>query len=110
MNILNKFTGKESDSVEIADEGLFLEVEEPATIIKRFSDLLTRKVSLFCLFTGGVIEEYSYCGQLADADPLLAQSALLTEVYYPEMDHLLLLEEDRKKVIDAITKHIANIQ
>ena len=110
MKILGKFTGKKTETVEAADGDLFLEIQDLATIITHFKDLLTRNVSLFCLFTGGVIDEYSYRGQLADADPVLAHSPLLTEVYYPEMDHLLVLEEDRKKVIRAVTEHIASIK
>lgn len=112
LKLINRLTGKasEASTAKMEADELFLEVEAPEKIIARFAKLLARKVQLYCLFTGGVINEYSYHGQLADAAPLLANSPHLTEVYYPEMDHLLLLEEHRKKVIRSVTEHIVSIK
>lgn len=107
LNRLNPYAKTESPAADVVADSLFLEHEPPEKVIDRFKSLLARRVSLFCLFTGGVINEYSYSGQLADG--LLASSPHLTEVYYPEMDHLLSLREDRKKVIHAIAQHIAAI-
>lgn len=109
LNLLNPRAIQDESAANVVADDLFLEVESPEKVINRFKTLLSRRVSLFCLFTGGVINEYSYCGQLADADALLASSPHLREVYFPEMDHLLLLEEDREKVIHAISQHIASI-
>ena len=111
LKLLSRFTGKkEETAVNVVADDLFLETEAPEKVIARFTDLLKRKVSLLCLYTGGVINEYSYHGQLADADAQLTASQGLTEVYYPEMDHLLLLNGDRQKVVRLVSEHIDKLQ
>lgn len=100
-----------SDGVEMQSqaEAQFLEIEKPEVIAERFEALLARRVSLYCLFTGGVIEEYSYRGQLADALPQAANRDCLTEVYLPQMDHLLMLDDDRSQVVQRIAGHVAEV-
>lgn len=108
---LNRLMGKnDAYSSIVADDDLFFEDEPPEKVIARFSALLHRKVPLLCLFTGGVIGDYSYHGQLADAIPQFAGNQYLTEAYCPEMDHLLLLNEDREKVVRLVSEHIVSLR
>jgi len=108
--LVNRLLGRQSaEAANIVADVMFLEVEAPETIIARFKQLVSREVSLFCLFTGGVINDYSYQGQLADADPALANSPYLLETYYPELDHLMMLDEDRHAVIEKVSEHIETI-
>ncbi len=118
IDLLNQKLGRaetdkrqpEQVDLQVATESLFLESKPPEKILEQFTQLLSREVSLLCLFTGGVIDEYSYRGQLADAAPALANNPHMREVYYPEVDHLLMIDEDRKKVVNTVVEHILSIK
>lgn len=111
LKLLRKLSGPtpKAESSE-QTETLYLDSKSPQLILERLQTLLENNVSTFCLFTGGVIQQYSYEGQLADADPALRNSDKLSEMYLPQADHLFLFEEDRIKTIRSVVKHVSAIE
>lgn len=110
LKMLRKLRGQMSEpETDNQTETLFLDSKSPELILERLQQLLKNNVATFCLFTGGVINQYSYEGQLADANQSLRNSDKLTEMYLPQADHLFLFEEDRIKTVNSVVKHIKAI-
>lgn len=58
------------------------------------------------LYTGGVADYYNHAGQFNVMFPELAGSANVSHVYWPSMDHVAYLCEDRKVLVDHVTNQV----
>ena len=65
--------------------------------------LADRGVQLLFLYTGGVIDYYSYERQFYDMFPLLKGRNEIKVEYHPRWDHVAFLEEDRLQLVDRVT-------
>lgn len=71
-----------------------------------FQRLVDRGCRLHMIYTGGALEIYNYAEQFFDMLPGVHWNGLATVNFYPEMDHVAILCEDRKKVVDRVTERV----
>lgn len=70
-------------------------------------ELLDRGVHLHFLYTSGVIDYYSYADQFFDMFPKLRGREHLSTSFHPNWDHVLLLKEDRDRLVALATDWFA---
>ncbi|GAB5516886.1 alpha/beta fold hydrolase [Rhodopirellula baltica] len=73
-----------------------------------FQQLVNRGCRLHMIYTGGALEIYNYAEQFFEMLPGVQWNDLVTVDFYPEMDHVAILCEDRKKVVDRVTERVVN--
>ena len=79
--------------------------EYPATpeqACKEIQQLVDRKTQLHFIYTGGTYY-YNYAEQLYDMLPHVNWKGTESTVYYPRIDHIATLCEDRAKIVNNIT-------
>jgi hypothetical protein len=70
---------------------------------KELESLLVRGVKLMFLYTGGVDEYYNGRSQFREMFPNLGRQPSITVRYFPELDHVARLAEDRMLVVDEVS-------
>jgi len=85
--------------------------EYPAQPIaeQQLNILLKRCVHMQFVYTGGAIDYYSYADQFFEMFPSLPRCEQITVEYLPEADHLLMLQSDRKQLIEKLADWIAQV-
>ncbi|WP_430454777.1 alpha/beta fold hydrolase [Rhodopirellula europaea] len=69
-----------------------------------FQSLVDRGCRLHMIYTGGALEIYNYAEQFFEMLPGVRWNDQATVDFYPEMDHVAILCEDRKKIVDRVTE------
>jgi len=69
---------------------------------KDILNLIDRGVRLQFIYTGGVIDYYSYANQFYDMFPSLKHRPEISVLYQPRWDHVAMLREDRLELLDSI--------
>lgn len=66
--------------------------------------LIDRRVELLYFYTGGFSEYYNYQQQFEDIFPGLDLSERVKVCYLPAADHTLILQRDRKQLLDTLSQ------
>lgn len=61
------------------------------------------------LYTGGVADYYNHAGQFRAMFPELAHSKRVSSEYWPSIDHVAFLCEDRRALVEHVTEQIRRI-
>ncbi len=77
---------------------------------KEIRSLADRGVRLLFLYTGGVIDYYSYEQQFYDMFPSLQGRSEIKVEYHPQWDHVAFLEEDRLQLVDRVKTWLADME
>ena len=77
---------------------------------KEIRSLADRGVRLLFLYTGGVIDYYSYEQQFYDMFPSLQGRNEIKVEYHPQWDHVAFLEEDRLQLIAQVKDWLVNVE
>jgi len=64
--------------------------------------LIDRGVRLQFVYTGGVVDYYSYSNQFFDMFPQLQNRAEVCVVFQPQWDHVTMLREDRAELLQTV--------
>jgi hypothetical protein len=64
--------------------------------------LIDRGMRLQFVYTGGVIDYYSYADQFFDMFPRLVNRSEIAIVYQPRWDHVAMLQEDRIELLQTV--------
>ncbi|PHQ36004.1 alpha/beta fold hydrolase [Rhodopirellula bahusiensis] len=75
---------------------------------QEFQRLVDQGCRLHLIYTGGVSEIYNYAEQFFDMLPGVRWKDHATVDFYPEMDHVAILCEDRKKLVDRVTERVVD--
>lgn len=79
----------------------FPETAEQAS--QELQQLVDQKTQLHFIYTGGT-EYYNYAEQFYDMLPKVNWNGNESTTYFPHMDHVVLLCEDRKELVDHVTE------
>ncbi len=71
--------------------------------------LLQRGIQLQLIYTGGVVDYYSYENQFTDMFPSLSGHINIHKRYFPRMDHLATLSEDREVMLGELQRWMCNL-
>ncbi len=71
-------------------------------------DLTTRGVNLCFIYTGGVSDYYNYGNQFNAMFPLLTGNPMVDLTYFPTMDHMAILQLDRRRLMKKIIDWVNN--
>ncbi len=69
--------------------------------------LLARGARVHFLYTGGMLETFNHERQLRDMFEGVDFRGLVTLDHFPRTDHTQLLEEDRRRLVDAVARRVA---
>ncbi|MEO6574351.1 MAG: hypothetical protein ABIP89_10955 [Polyangiaceae bacterium] len=69
--------------------------------------MISRRVRMHFLYTGGVRETFNYEGQLAAMFSDIDFEGMVTVDYFPRTEHTQVLEEDRRELVTAIGRRLA---
>ena len=64
--------------------------------------LIDRGMQLQFLYTGGVVDYYSYTNQFFDMFPRLKHRSEISVIYQPRWDHVTMLQEDRAELLQTL--------
>lgn len=84
------------------------EFPDRATAEQQIQRLLARGVRLQFIYTGGVVDYYSYAEQFFDMFPNIQPDENLSVEYCPTLDHLAALAEDRQLILDRACHWLAS--
>ncbi|HEU4412486.1 MAG TPA: hypothetical protein VFS43_45005 [Polyangiaceae bacterium] len=82
----------------------YMERDESGRILKT---LLARRARVHFVYTGGMLEHFNHPGQLAAMFPGVDFGGLVTLDHFPRTDHTQALEEDRRALVEAISRRVA---
>ncbi len=88
-----------------ADIREFPPQEQAALELQSLAD---RGVRLHFIYTGGVDEYYNHADQFATMFPALKHNAHVSSVYFPAMDHVAFLVQDRAALVGHIAETIGS--
>ncbi|TWT83224.1 Alpha/beta hydrolase family protein [Planctomycetes bacterium CA13] len=71
------------------------------------ASLIEQGTWLHFVYTSGVGDYYNHSAQFAEMFPRLKESSSVSTRFFPEMDHVAFLCEDRETLVDHVTKEIA---
>ncbi|QDT06642.1 Alpha/beta hydrolase family protein [Rubripirellula lacrimiformis] len=71
--------------------------------------LAQRSVQVHFVYTGGVDDYYNHAGQFAAMFPELKNSQGITSHYFPQMDHVALLAQDRSELIHHVSDNVRSM-
>jgi acyl transferase domain-containing protein len=74
-----------------------------------FEQLLERDVRLQLIYTGGFTPYYSYRTQFYDMLPAVPNKTRIEVDYWPEVDHLFMLLEDRRRFVAKVLAWISSL-
>jgi hypothetical protein len=83
------------------------EFPEREVAMSQIESLADRGVRMRFIYTGGVADYYNYAHQFFDMFPALKKIDQITTKYFPTMDHLAMLKEDRSKLLDDLSTWIS---
>ncbi len=72
------------------------------TQVEQLQRLSARGVRLHFAYTGGVADYYNHAGQFAEMFPELVHNDHVSSHYFGSMDHVALLSEDRRELVDHL--------
>jgi len=78
-------------------------------VAKGLKTLVDRGINIYCIFTGGQSEVFNYQSQFRDSFSEINFNQLLTDEYYPEMNHIITHPDSQKIVRDNICSWISHI-
>ena len=73
----------------------------------QISELADRGVQMRFIYTGGVAGYFNYGAQFFDMFPSLRGRKEVSTTFFPDMDHLAMLREDRVKLLNDLTGWIS---
>jgi len=101
-----------SDAIE-ADNFIMpsypLEFPDQTEVAKGLKTLVDRGINIYCIFTGGQDEVFNYKSQFRDSFSDVDFKQLLTDEYYPEMNHIITNPDSQKTVRDNICSWVNQI-
>lgn len=71
--------------------------------------LAQRNTQLHFIYTGGVSDYYNHAAQFDAMFPELVRTPQISHCYFPEMDHVAFLCEDREQLIEHVALRVANM-
>ena len=103
LNKLLNASGRSLQPVSLASGSDIREFPETAEqACKEFQHLIDHNVQLHFIYTGGT-DYYNYAEQFYDMLPDVNWKGTESTKYFSEMDHVVLLCEDRKRMVQHIT-------
>jgi len=100
---ISSITGLKPPPVSLAEGGDIREFPETAEqASKEIQQLVDRGTQLHFIYTGGT-DYYNYAKQLYDMLPYVNWKGTESTRYFPHMDHVILLCEDRQEMVAEIT-------
>ncbi len=110
IRLLRRFTAKED--VALATLKMGNDIREFPTrdaAAREFQTLVNRGVHMHFIYTSGVGDYYNYEQQLFDMFSDVNWNGLATTTFFPRMDHVAMLCEDRKELVHDISRRIIEI-
>lgn len=77
---------------------------------RQIGNLLERGVQLQLIYTGGMIDCYSYERQVGDMFPTFRGHSKIRLRYAPKLDHLATLAEDREELLTEVEHWLSNLR
>lgn len=106
---INNLTGIKPAPVSLAAGGDIREFPEtPEQASNELQQLVDRGTQLHFIYTGGT-DYYNYAEQVYDMLPNIKWKGTESTRYFPHMDHVILLCEDRKELVKDITTKTLNM-
>ncbi|WDQ18673.1 alpha/beta fold hydrolase [Rhodopirellula sp. P2] len=75
---------------------------------QEFQRLVDQGCRLHLIYTGGVSDTYNYAEQFFDMLPGVRWKNLATVDYFPQLDHVAILCEDRQKIVNRVAERIVD--
>lgn len=100
--ILKKFFGVSGDRVDEPDNLFVWELPPKLETKQELLKLVERKVALCYIYTSGSYYTYNYENQFRESFKEIDFASLLTEHYFPQMDHTYILSQDRDELMHCI--------
>lgn len=97
--LAGSFGARSSSAGDDDDETDLRDWADESEMMSRFAGLMARQVPVLAVFTGAVIDYYSYQGQLGAA---LDDPACLSEALFPHCNHLYELTPHRSELIGCL--------
>jgi pimeloyl-ACP methyl ester carboxylesterase len=86
-----------------------LEYPERSEVANGLKIIVDRGINIYCIFTGGQTEVFNYKSQFRECFYDVNFKQLLTDEYYPEMNHIITHPYSQKMVINNICAWINRI-
>lgn len=110
MNLAKRnLSGVESAPKTLQTGADVREFPDQAEAERQLQQLATRDVRMHFIYTGGVSEYFNHEKQFAEMLPNVDLDKSITMRYFPQMDHVALLCEDRQVLVAHICETIAEI-
>lgn len=77
--------------------------------VRQLQLLSSRGVYLRFVYTGGIADYYNHDGQFAAMFPELVGDERVTHHFFASMDHVAILQQDRRELIDDLCQHATKI-
>lgn len=77
--------------------------------VRQLQQLACRGVRLHFTYTGGIADYYNHAGQFAAMFPELVGDERVTNRFFASMDHVAILHEDRRELIDDLCQQATKI-
>tara|TARA_R110002049_G_scaffold72490_2_gene187121 strand:+ start:142999 stop:143916 length:918 start_codon:yes stop_codon:yes gene_type:complete len=77
--------------------------------VKQFQTLADRQTRMHFVYTGGISEYYNYQQQFFEMLPEVDWQQTASTTFFPHMDHVALLCEDRNQLVSHVVSEIASI-
>lgn len=77
--------------------------------VRQLQQLSSRDVRLHFIYTGGIADYYNHDGQFAAMFPELVGDNRITNRFFASMDHVAILHEDRRELIDDLCRQAIRI-
>ncbi|TWU03318.1 serine aminopeptidase domain-containing protein [Neorhodopirellula pilleata] len=81
-----------------------------ATAASQIAHLLDQGTQFHFLYTGGVSDYFNHAGQFSAMFPELAGASGVTSQYWPEIDHVAYLCEDRQRLVRHVTDCVMEME
>lgn len=102
IDMVNRRFNNEVESATIPVGSDIREFPEQREAAVQIQSLVDRDTRMRFIYTGGVAEYYNYESQFWDMFADVEFNQYVSTVFFPDMDHVAFLEEDRKRLIDDI--------
>lgn len=104
FDVVNRRIKKDAEPSMIPDGEDIREFPQQREAAVQIQSLVDRDMKLRFIYTGGVAEYYNYESQFWDMFSDVEFNQYVSTVFYPEMDHVAFLEEDRRTLIADVVK------
>ncbi|MEM7316818.1 MAG: alpha/beta hydrolase, partial [Planctomycetota bacterium] len=96
--------GKDDQTAQSLQMGVDIrEYPDQEVAEHQISELADRGVAMRFVYTGGVADYFNYSQQFFDMFPSLRGRKEVSTQFFPDMDHLAMLREDRVKLLNDLT-------